>query len=337
MSESLELRGALSRTLWPTADGLAEEESFRPVALPSFVELRLFYHPPLAWRQLLAWLKARATRGVEVVFDTGYARTVQIEDARGWMEVQSLAQDNALCLRAPPALSPVLFPLVQHVRKLFDLDADPQEIAGHLQQDELLRPMVERHPGLRIPGAWSVFELGLRAILGQQVSVAAATTLAGRLAARFGWPLDASRHGLTHLTPTPERLSALEPRELAKIGLPLARAETLRAWAGHAVDGDLHFALGTPLETAVRHLREIPGVGEWTAHYVALRALRYPDAFPATDLGFAQGRRLRSPAGSHRTLPRLASLARLCRHVPLAVPLRFNPYKIGSITLKTPR
>jgi AraC family transcriptional regulator, regulatory protein of adaptative response / DNA-3-methyladenine glycosylase II len=258
------------------------------------LELRLAFRPPLAWRELLAWLRARATRGVETVFETGYARTVQIGEVRGWVEVQLLARDNALCLRAPAVVSPVLFPLVQHVREVFDLDANPEQIASHLRQDELLRPLVERHPGLRMPGAWNVFELGLRAILGQQVSVAAATTLTGRLAAHFGTPLDASRHGLTHLAPTPERLSALEPRKLAEIGLPLARAQTLRAWARHAASGLLHFPPGTPLETAVRRLREISGVGEWTAHYVALRALRYPDAFPAADLG------LRKAAGLDR-------------------------------------
>jgi AraC family transcriptional regulator, regulatory protein of adaptative response / DNA-3-methyladenine glycosylase II len=266
------------------------------VRLPSsdFLELRLAYRPPLAWRELLAWLQERATPGVEAVFETGYARTVQIGESRGWLEVQPLAQHNALRLRVPAALSPVLFPLIQHVRELFDLDANPEQIAGHLRQDELLRPVVGRHRGLRIPGAWNVFELGLRAILGQQVSVTAATTLMGRLAARFGSPLDASRHGLTHLPPTPERLSALEPRGLAQIGLPLARAETLRFWAREAANGGLHFLPGTLLETAIRRLQEIPGIGEWTAHYVALRALRYPDAFPVTDLG------LRKAAGLDR-------------------------------------
>lgn len=158
----------------------------------------------------------------------------------------------------------------------------------------LLRPIVERHPGLRIAGAWSVFELGLRAILGQQISVAAATTLAGRLATRFGSRLEGSRHGLTHLAPTAERLSALNLSELASIGLPLARAKTLRAWAEHAAQGALDFPPGTLLENAVRRLREIRGIGEWTAHYIALRALRYPDAFPAADLG------LRKAAGLNR-------------------------------------
>ncbi|MGA7902052.1 MAG: Ada metal-binding domain-containing protein [Terrimicrobiaceae bacterium] len=158
----------------------------------------------------------------------------------------------------------------------------------------LLRPIVERHPGLRIAGAWSVFELGLRAILGQQISVAAATTLAGRLATRFGSRLEGSRHGLTHLAPTAERLSALNLSELASIGLPLARAKTLRAWAEHAAQGAFDFPPGTLLENAVRRLREIRGIGEWTAHYIALRALRYPDAFPAADLG------LRKAAGLNR-------------------------------------
>ena len=259
------------------------------------LELQLAYRPPLAWRELMAWLQARATHGVEAVIGTRYARTAQIAEARGWLEVQPLPRHNALCLRLSAALTPVSFPLVQHVRELFDLDADPDQIAGHLRQDELLRPVVERHPGLRIAGAWSVFELGLRAILGQQISVPAATTLAGRLATRFGSPLQGSRHGLTHLAPTPERLSALDPSDLARIGLPLARAETLRAWARHAAQGALHFPSGTLLETALRRLREIRGIGEWTAHYIALRALRYPDAFPAADLGLRRAAGLDHP------------------------------------------
>ena len=258
------------------------------------LELRLAYRPPLAWRELMAWLRARATRGVEAVNGTRYARTAQIGAARGWLEVLPLPRHNALCLRLSTALTPALFPLVQHVRELFDLDADPDQISGHLRKDELLRPIVERHPGLRIAGAWSVFELGLRAILGQQISVAAATTLAGRLATRFGSRLEGSRHGLTHLAPTAERLSALNLSELASIGLPLARAKTLRAWAEHAAQGALDFPPGTLLENAVRRLREIRGIGEWTAHYIALRALRYPDAFPAADLG------LRKAAGLNR-------------------------------------
>jgi AraC family transcriptional regulator, regulatory protein of adaptative response / DNA-3-methyladenine glycosylase II len=276
----------------PTA--LRKKRKSRRRPSRDFLELRLAYRPPLAWHELLAWLRRRATPGVEAVSQIQYARTVQMGELLGWLEVRSVSHNNALRLRVPAALSPVLFPLVQRVRELFDLDAEPEQIADHLRQDELLRPVVRRHPGLRIPGAWSVFELGLRAILGQQVSVAAATTLAGRLAARFGSQLHISCYGLTHLAPTPERLSTLEPRDLAKIGLPLTRAETLRAWACHATKGKLDFPPGTPLETTVRRLREIPGVGDWTAHYVALRALRYPDAFPAADLG------LRKAAGLDR-------------------------------------
>ena len=259
------------------------------------LELRLAYRPPLAWRELMTWFQARATRGVEAVTETRYARTAQIGEARGWLEIHQLTRSNALCLRLSATLTPVLFPLVQHLRELFDLDADPDQISSHLRQDELLRPVVERHPGLRIAGAWTVFELGLRAILGQQISVPAATTLAGRLATRFGSRLRGSRHGLTHLAPTPERLSTLDPSELATIGLPLARAETLCAWAQKAAQGALDFPPGTLLETAVRRLREIRGIGDWTAHYIALRALRYPDAFPAADLGLRRAAGLNHP------------------------------------------
>jgi len=175
-----------------------------------------------------------------------------------------------------------LLEVVGRARRLFDLDADPALIAEHLAGSPVLAPLVARRPGLRVPGAWDAFELAVRAVLGQQVTVRGATTLAGRLARAFGTSVGQAEEGLTHLFPRPE---ALAGADLASIGLPGARAATIRALAGAAARGTLVLDAARGLEDAVARLRAIPGIGAWTAHYVALRALGEPDAFPAADLG----------------------------------------------------
>ena len=168
------------------------------------------------------------------------------------------------------------------MRRLFDIGAVPGEIAAHLRRDPLLRRSVDRHPGMRVPGAWDGFELAVRAILGQQVTVRGATTLAGRLVEKFGMPLAAdAAAGLTHLFPSPETLAEAD---VASIGVPRARADTIRALA-RAVCCGLALEPGADLESVVGGLKEVAGVGDWTAHYIAMRALGEPDAFPEDDLG----------------------------------------------------
>ena len=188
-------------------------------------------------------------------------------------------------LDVAPELAAELMPLTARVRAQFDLDANPHAVAEHLGADPLLAPSIAAHPGLRVPGAFDAFELALRALLGQQVSVAAATTLSGRLVAHFGeaantpWPA-ASRH-----FPCAQTLAAIDAEDIAAIGIPRVRADAVRMLAHFAADGGLDRLACLGLDAAVSRLCALPGIGAWTAHYIAMRALRFPDAFPAGDLG----------------------------------------------------
>ena len=180
---------------------------------------------------------------------------------------------------------------MERVRRLFDLRADPAEIAARLAQDPALAPRVARRPGLRLPGAWDGFELAVRAILGQQVSVKGATTLAGRLVLAFGAPIDAAR-GLTHVFPRAETLAGVD---CAAVGLPAARAEAIRRLAVAVARCELVFGAVADPNRFVEDFMKLPGIGEWTAQYVAMRALGEPDAFPSADLGLLRGAGVAKP------------------------------------------
>ncbi len=258
-------------------------------ATPDALTLRLAYRPPFAWNAMMRYAAARAIPGVEaVVADAGrldYARSIRLDGADGWMRVVHLAQRNQLELSLSASLAHVLMPLVARLHQQFDLDANPDVIASHLSADPLLATQIDRVPGLRVPGAFDTFELALRAVLGQQVSVAGATTLSGRLVWLFGDEIDTPLTGITHHFPAPERLAALAAAEIAAIGIPLSRAETVRNLAAFAAQGGLQLRPGTHLSEAIAQLKTVHGIGEWTAQYIAMRALRFPDAFPAGDLG----------------------------------------------------
>ena len=250
----------------------------QPRALYSF---QLRYRPPFDWETLLAFLAPRAIPGVEAIDAGTYRRSIEIDGKGGWLEVTR---------RDPAALTlSIGFPeprdvlrIVSRVRHLFDLDADPMTIDRHLAADTLLAPLVRRRPGMRVPGAWDGFELGVRAILGQQVSVAAATPLAGRLVARVGRPRASGVARLTHCFPSPADL-ATAPVE--QIGVPKKRADAIRAFAAAVARGAVCFDAAIDPDHFRRALRELPGIGDWTAEYIALRALGDPDAFPSGDLG----------------------------------------------------
>ncbi|HLK51480.1 MAG TPA: AlkA N-terminal domain-containing protein [Bryobacteraceae bacterium] len=251
----------------------------RPPHPAAGLRFRLHYRPPFDWDALLAFLAARAIPGVESVADGAYRRSVMLSGAPGSLEITHQRSEVILDLRHPD--SDHLLPTVGRVRRLFDLDADPLAIGNCLDADTLLRPLVRARRGLRVPGAWDAFELAIRAILGQQVSVAAASTLAGRLAARFGQPLEGGPPGVTHLFPRPEQLAEAD---VALIGLPRQRAQTVRAFSAAVAGGEIvlnHFGAADCLRD---QLVAIPGIGAWTAGYIALRALGDPDAFPSGDL-----------------------------------------------------
>jgi AraC family transcriptional regulator, regulatory protein of adaptative response / DNA-3-methyladenine glycosylase II len=244
--------------------------------------LGLSYRPPLAWAELLAYLAARATPGVEAVEGSTYRRTASLGGSTCVVEVEDEPARTRLLVRLGGAGVEGIAPAVERARRLADLEADPLQIEGVLCCDHDLAPLVVRRPGLRVPGSWDGFELAVRAVLGQQVTVRGASTLAGRLAAAFGEPLATPSGTLTHCFPTPE---ALADADVGTIGLPRARARTINRLAAAVRDGRLALEPAADPDATVARLEDVAGIGPWTAQYVALRALRDPDAFPAGDLG----------------------------------------------------
>ena len=267
------------------------------------VTLRLRYRPPYDWDSMLDFLRARAIPGVEIVTNGTYSRTVGLDGYIGSVHVTHLPARQSLCatVRFPRVQS--LPAIISRVRRVFDLGADIETIDAHLSLDPRLAPFVAQRPGLRAPGGWDGFELAVRAILGQQVSVAAARQLAARLVASYGEPVSpefATDPRLTHVFPDAPRLLRADSLEL---GMPAARRAALKALAETAVaDPNLFRAFGT-IEEAIARLRKIRGVGEWTAQYIALRALREPDAFPSADLGLLRGAEVVD--GTKSTMPGL--------------------------------
>jgi AraC family transcriptional regulator of adaptative response / DNA-3-methyladenine glycosylase II len=241
---------------------------------------RLDFRPPYNWKRLLEFLAARATPGVEAVQDGRYRRSISVSGGHGFLEVSFEGQQNELaaCVQFDDPRS-LLF-IIERARAMFDLNADWSVIAKTLRADPALARAVDAEAGLRVAGGWNAFELTVRAILGQQVSVKGATTLAGRIAEAFGRRFSPAE-GLTHLFPAPE---VLADADLTRIGLTAARAQTVRALARAVCDRRICFDGVVDLGALRARLCEVPGIGKWTAEYVAMRALCDPDAFPAGDL-----------------------------------------------------
>lgn len=253
------------------------------------VTIRLRYRPPYDWNGILDFLRARAIPGVEVVENGMYRRTVELNGFVGSVQVAHVLARQSLGVTVHFPNVQALPAIVSRVRRVFDLSADIETIDTHLARDPLLAPLVAQRPGLRAPGGWDGFELAVRAILGQQITVAAARRLADKLVKKYGKTVAPEYVGdarLTHVFPTPEDLAALDVIDL---GMPASRQRSLKALASAAAaDPHLFRPFGT-IEDATLRLREIPGVGEWTAQYIALRALREMDAFPASDIGLLRG------------------------------------------------
>jgi AraC family transcriptional regulator of adaptative response / DNA-3-methyladenine glycosylase II len=245
--------------------------------------LRLAFRPPLPWTLMTDFLRARAVPGVEQVGPDVYRRSVTVEGRGGVVEVRCPDGGRYLELRVPAALSEGLGAIVAGARRLFDLGADPCEIAAQLGRDRALASRVARRPGVRVPGAWNAFEIAVRAIVGQQVTVQGATTIMGRLVEAYGTALPVgARNGVTSVFPTPARLAVAR---LDRLGMPRARAAAFGALARGVAAGSLRLEPSRGLDEAVAALCALPGVGPWTAHYIAMRALGEPDAFPEGDLG----------------------------------------------------
>ncbi|MFY2764136.1 AlkA N-terminal domain-containing protein [Arenimonas sp. MALMAid1274] len=249
------------------------------------LSLRLGYRPPLDFGLMLAFLRKRAIDGIERVHEDAYERVLGPVDRPCTVRVSADVARGELRLEIRDADPRMIPDIVRRVRRVFDLDADLGAVHALLRQTPMLAEAIRRRPGLRVPGGWDGFEVAVRAVLGQQVSVAGATTLARRLVQAHGLASPAEAAGLDRRFPTPAHL---RDAPLEAIGLPRTRAATLRALAAAVADGHVHFRAGQRLEDFVRDFTALPGLGPWTAHYVAMRALQQPDAFPAGDLVLQQ-------------------------------------------------
>ena len=257
-----------------------------PAGRTATLTVRLPYRRPFDWSGFLEFFAARATPGVEAVNGDTYSRTMTSDDAHGVVQISPDKRDGYLSLTLHCVNTNALFETVQTAREVFDLDAPISEIRATLGKDKVLKPMLRKNPGVRVPGAWDGFEVTIRAILGQQISVKAATTIAGRIARKYGERLDLPgtniEGGLSHIFPRAERLMRAR---LLNIGLVRSRAETIRRVSAAVVNGDLQFDVAQDPEQFCEALQSIKGIGDWTAQYVAMRALKNPDAFPGSDLG----------------------------------------------------
>lgn len=245
--------------------------------------LRLPYYEPYDWETILNFFRYRAIPGVEYVSESAYRRIVRTEGGAAEIEVRNADGHLEAAVRGIEPRH--LFPLVQTLREVFDTDAPIADIAAVLRKDALLRRLLRLHPGIRVPGAFDRFEHIVRAILGQQVSVRAATTIAGRLALRYGDPAPESLQvtgELTHLFPAPERLVRAR---MEALGITKSRAATIRRVAGAVVARRLDLDPSVPSADFVAGFTSLRGIGPWTAEYTLLRAMKDPDAFPASDLG----------------------------------------------------
>jgi AraC family transcriptional regulator of adaptative response / DNA-3-methyladenine glycosylase II len=238
---------------------------------------RLGYRPPYDWKSLIEFLALRATPGVETVTPEEYRRTIALDGRTGSIAVRAVTAKNFLEVEIHYPDPGKLFRVVERVRKMFDLGADPAEIGDHLKADAELKPMLRAHPGIRVPGCWDGFEMAVRAILGQQVSVKGASTMAGRVAHTFG---SAMPDGEESIFPNAE---ALADADLTTVGVTGKRAQSIRELALATARGDMKFDGSIDPEQLEEQITRIAGIGPWTAQYIAMR-LGEPDAFPATDL-----------------------------------------------------
>jgi AraC family transcriptional regulator of adaptative response / DNA-3-methyladenine glycosylase II len=257
--------------------------------------LQLRFRPPYDYDALLHFLAKRAIAGVEYIQGDVYRRTFVLDGQAGWLEVRPHTS-HALTLRVDFVGPTRLLHVVSRVRRMFDLDADPLAINSSLKRDPLLARLIKARPGLRVAGAWDGFELGVRAILGQQVSVAGASTLTARLASRFGHPLPFQIDGLAYTFPAADELVAAD----LAIGIPASRAEAIREFASAVASESLVLDGGHDTATCVNRLCAIRGLGPWTAQYIAMRALSDPDAFPAGDLVLLRAAEIKTTAEMER-------------------------------------
>lgn len=256
------------------------------------ITVSLGYRSPYQWDKLLNFLEQRAVPGVELVKSGAYFRTVSIKDKKnqcfnGWICVRNNSAKNVLSVTLSSSLLPVLPQILAKVRHLFDLYCEPATIETVLKTMNTIQPSLFT-PGLRVPGCFDSYELAVRAVLGQQITIKAARTLASRFAAEYGQSLQTGIDGLTHTFPTPEVIIKLDgeiSNHLGPLGITSARSKTILSLAHSLTEGELNLSMETQPEDELIRLLKVPGIGPWTANYIAMRAMGWPDAFLETDYG----------------------------------------------------
>ncbi|MEO1446511.1 MAG: AlkA N-terminal domain-containing protein, partial [Cyanobacteria bacterium J06635_11] len=294
---------ALRSALRSTTNNKMGKATVNTTEMPQdILHCELAYRPPLDWQGMLSFLKRRAVAGVETIENDRYQRTVRLGKHQGWIQVACLPNKNKLTVALSAGLIPVILPVLTRVKALFDLAADPLPIAKQLKglneqlNDAGQSGLDNSYSGIRVPGAFNGFEVAVRTVLGQQVSVKAASTLMARLVNAVGDTIETPIPGLTHLTPTPEQLETLALQELSALGILPRRGKTLLTLA-HAVTHDnLQLHNHANINDTVAALKALPGIGDWSAQYIAMRVLAYPDAFPAGDLGLRHALKVEKPA-----------------------------------------
>jgi AraC family transcriptional regulator of adaptative response / DNA-3-methyladenine glycosylase II len=275
----------------PTGLRRARDEAPSPRRAGEGIVLRLGYRPPYDIEGVLAFLRARALPGIESVDGATLRRALAVprdgQWLRGWIEASFDARRHEVRVAVAPALLPALGVVVERVRQAFDLDADPAQVEPTLAA--VARACIAapraRPRGLRVPGALDGFEVAARVVLGQQVTVAAARTLARRLVDAFGERIETPHEGIDRLFPTAQAIAAAQAQALGQLGIVRQRVRALQALAREVDAGRITLHRGAPLDATLDALRALPGVGEWTAQVIALRVLAWPDAFPAADIG----------------------------------------------------
>ena len=241
---------------------------------------KLPYRPPYNWQHMLDFLSTRATPGVEQVLDNKYIRTIGTQEKPGLIKVSCDQEKNQLICKIHTSQTESLLAIIEKIKCIFDLGADPQIILSRLKTDKKLWQLVNKNPGLRVPGCWDGFEIAVRSITGQQVSVVGATTVMGRIVNQYGVPSKLNSN-VSYLFPTPRALAELDPTSLP---MPRARANAIATIARSVVSGELNLDPGQDSSEMIQKLVSLKGIGPWTAQYIAMRALAEPDALLEGDL-----------------------------------------------------
>ncbi|MDE2208084.1 MAG: helix-turn-helix domain-containing protein, partial [Armatimonadetes bacterium] len=291
---SLRRFNALFAERYRLAPGELRRSRAAAMAPPSLT-CDLAYRPPLDWQSLLGWMRRRAIAGVEVVSAARYERTLRHGPHSGWLTVEHLPERHLIRAQLSASLAPALVAITAQIKRAFDVGANPAAIS------ETLGRLAAPHPGLRIPGAFDGFETSVRAILGQQVSVPAASTLMNRTVCAFGTGIETGRAGLEWLTPKADAVAAAPQEQLHALGITPARARCIQSLARAAASGAVDLSPGGDVERKIAGLMQLSGIGAWTANTIAMRVYGWPDAFPHTDLGITKALGTRNPAEVLRT------------------------------------